>query len=278
VTIFGSARTPRDAPAYDQAVQLGKAMIKHDWYVVTGASTGIMEAGHRGAGRERSMGLNIMLPFEQESNEIIRGDSKLVMMKYFFTRKLMFVRSSHAIALFPGGFGTMDEGFEVLTLVQTGKSVPMPIVYIDRPGGDYWKSWQRYVEKQLLERGLIGRDDLRLYKITDNVDEAVREVTHFYSNYHSVRYIKDDLILRLHRKPTEEQLAEINRKFGDLCVKGDFKVSGPLHAERDEPTLNHLHRLVFHFNKRDHGRLRILIDYLNDLPPIDPGCHAHTGR
>jgi len=150
--------------------------------------------------------------------------------------------------------------------VQTGKSVPMPIVYVDRPGGDYWKSWQKYVDRQLLDRGLIGHDDLRLYKITDNVEEAVEEVTHFYSNYHSVRYVKDDLILRLARKPTEQQLDQINHMFKDILSKGEFKVSGPLHAERDEPSLAHLHRLIFCFNKRDHGRLRILIDHLNDLP------------
>jgi hypothetical protein len=159
----------------------------------------------------------------------------------------------------------MDEGFEVLTLVQTGKSVPMPIVYVDPPGGDFWPSWQKFVDKQLLHRGLIGHDDLRLYKVTDDVDEAVREVTHFYSNYHSVRYVKDDLIMRLHHRPDDEQLATINERFKDILVKGEFKVSGALHAERDEPSLSHLHRLIFNFNKRDHGRLRILIDHLNDL-------------
>jgi uncharacterized protein (TIGR00730 family) len=225
-----------------------------------------MAAGHGGAGAEPSFGLAIRLPFEQATNPHIANDPKLINFKYFFTRKLMFVRSSHAIAMFPGGFGTMDEGFEVLTLVQTGKSVPMPIVYVDPPGGEFWKGWQRMVESQLLKRGLIGPEDLRLYKITDDVDEAVREVTHFYSNYHSVRYIKDELILRLNRKPTDEQLAEINKSFKDIVIKGEYKVTGALHAERDEPSLAHLHRLVFHFNKRDHGRLRILIDHLNDLP------------
>jgi uncharacterized protein (TIGR00730 family) len=266
VSIFGSARTPEAHDDYKAAAKFGKAMANDGWMVITGAGGGIMAAGHGGAGAEPSFGLAIRLPFEQATNPHIANDPKLINFKYFFTRKLMFVRSSHAIALFPGGFGTMDEGFEVLTLVQTGKSVPMPIVYIDPPGGDFWPSWQRFVDKQLLSRGLIGHDDLRLYKITDSIDAAVREITHFYSNYHSVRYIKDDLILRLHRKPTDEQLAEINQKFKDICVKGDFRISGPLHAERDEPSLAHLHRLVFQFNKRDHGRLRILIDYLNDLP------------
>src|SRR3954465_16000841 len=199
VSIFGSARTLESHDDYRQAAAFGKAMAAAGWQVITGAGGGIMAAGHGGAGADPSFGLAIRLPFEQRTNPFIENDPKLINFKYFFTRKLMFVRSSHAIALFPGGFGTMDEGFEVLTLVQTGKSVPMPIVYIDPPGGDFWPSWQRFVDKQLLHRGLIGHDDLRLYKITDSIDEAVREVTHFYSNYHSVRYIKDDLILRLHR-------------------------------------------------------------------------------
>jgi uncharacterized protein (TIGR00730 family) len=230
------------------------------------AGGGIMAAGHGGAGADPSFGLAIRLPFEQKTNPFIEKDKKLINFKYFFTRKLMFVRSSHAIALFPGGFGTMDEGFEVMTLVQTGKSVPMPIVFVDQPGGDYWKSWQRYIEEQLLTRGLIGRDDLRLYKITDDVNEAVREVTHFYSNYHSVRYTRDDLIIRLHREPTEAQVAEINKRFADIKMKGEFRCCAALPVEKDEPSLAHLYRLVFAFNKRDHGRLRMLIDFLNDLP------------
>jgi uncharacterized protein (TIGR00730 family) len=266
VSIFGSARTPETHEDYKAAARFGKRMANEGWMVITGAGGGIMAAGHGGAGAEPSFGLAIRLPFEQSTNVHIANDPKLINFKYFFTRKLMFVRSSHAIAMFPGGFGTMDEGFEVLTLVQTGKSVPMPIVYVDPPGGDFWKSWQKMVDHQLLKRGLIGHDDLRLYKITDDVDEAVEEVTRFYSNYHSVRYFKDDLILRLKRKPSDEQLAQINQKFSDIVVKGEFKVSGALPAERDEPALAHLPRLVFHFNKRDHGRLRILIDHLNALP------------
>jgi len=266
VSIFGSARTPESHGDYKAAAAYGRAMANEGWMVITGAGGGIMAAGHGGAGADPSFGLAIRLPFEQSTNVHIANDPKLINFKYFFTRKLMFVRSSHAIAMFPGGFGTMDEGFEVLTLVQTGKSVPMPIVYVDPPGGDFWPSWQKMVDHQLLKRGLIGHDDLRLYKMTDDVDEAVREVTHFYSNYHSVRYFKDDLLMRLQRKPTEEQVEEINAKFSDIVVKGGYKVSAALPCERDEPTLAHLHRLVFNFNKRDHGRLRILIDHLNDLP------------
>ena len=265
VSIFGSARTPESHADYASAAAFGKAMAEAGWMVITGAGGGIMAAGHGGAGAEPSFGLAIRLPFEQKTNEFIENDPKLINFKYFFTRKLMFVRSSHAIAVYPGGFGTMDEGFEVLTLVQTGKSVPMPIVFIDRPGGDYWAMWQDYVEKQLLARGLIGPNDLALYKITDNVEEAADELKKFYSNYHSVRYSKDDLIMRLQRAPGETQLAEITEKFSDIKVKGDFRVSGPLPVERDEPSLAHLPRLIFHFNRREHGRLRMLIDHLNSL-------------
>lgn len=266
VSIFGSARTPESHDDYIAASEFGRKMADAGWMVITGAGGGIMAAGHGGAGAEPSFGLAIRLPFEQATNIHIANDPKLINFKYFFTRKLMFVRSSNAVALFPGGFGTMDEGFEVLTLVQTGKSVPTPIVLVDRPGGDFWRSWQGYVEKHLLARGLISADDLHLYKITDNVDEAVNEVRHFFSNYHSIRFARDEVVLRVQRAPNEAQLAEICDKFGDLCVKGQFRVSGPLPVERDEPALDHLHRLIFLFNRRDAGKLRLLIDYLNNMP------------
>jgi uncharacterized protein (TIGR00730 family) len=266
VSIFGSARTREDHQDYQQAAQFGKLMADAGWMVITGAGGGIMAAGHGGAGADPSFGLAIRLPFEQKTNDFIANDPKLINFKYFFTRKLMFLRSSHAIALFPGGFGTMDEGFEVLTLVQTGKSVPIPIVFVDRPGGNFWAAWQSYVKDHLLTSGLISPEDLHLYKITDSVDEAVREVRHFFSNYHSVRYSRDDIILRLHRKPTAKQIDEIRERFGDIKVRGDFVVSGPLSVERDEPSLADLTRLIFTFNRKDHGRLRQLINFLNDLP------------
>jgi uncharacterized protein (TIGR00730 family) len=265
VSIFGSARTPETHPDYAQAATFGRAMADAGWMVITGAGGGIMAAGHGGGGPEASFGLAIRLPFEQATNTFIANDPKLVHFKYFFTRKLMFVRFSHAIALFPGGFGTMDEGFEVLTLVQTGKSVPMPIVFIDSPGGNYWSAWQDYVEKQLLARGLVGASDLSLYKITTSVPEAVDEIRHFYSNYHSIRFTRNEMAMRLQRAPTPRQLEEITRLFGDLAAKG-YRVSGPLPVERDEPALAALPRLVFEFNRRDHGRLRMLIDHLNNLP------------
>jgi uncharacterized protein (TIGR00730 family) len=183
VSVFGSARLPPSDPAYAAAVEFGRKIAAADWMVITGAASGIMEAGHVGAGREKSIGVNILLPFEQEANAIIRGDTKLMHLKYFFTRKLLFVKESDAVALFPGGFGTQDEGFEVLTLVQTGKAQLIPIVLVDAPGGDYWLHWQRYVTDVLLPRGLISPADLALYKVTDSVDEAVREVLAFYRVY-----------------------------------------------------------------------------------------------
>lgn len=266
ISIFGSARTAVDQGDYLAAAEFAKRMVDNGWMVITGAGGGIMAAGHGGAGAEPSFGLAIRLPFEQKTNDFIAGDKKLINFKYFFTRKLMFVRSSHAVAIFPGGFGTMDEGFEVLTLVQTGKSVPTPIVFIDKPGGNFWDAWQAYVNDHLLARGLIGRHDLALYKITDNVDEAIAEVRHFYNNYHSVRYSRDEIIIRLQRKITDAQLAQISEKFSDIKMKGEFRTNGPLPVERDEPALAHLARLVFVFNRRDHGRLRMLIDFLNNLP------------
>jgi len=235
VSIFGSARTAEGHQEYRQAAEFARKMAAAGWMVITGAGGGIMAAGHGGAGAEPSFGLAIRLPHEQQTNTYIANDPKLINFKYFFTRKLMFVRSSNAIVLFPGGFGTMDEGFEVLTLIQTGKSVPMPIVFIDSPAGDYWQHWQHYVEGQLLNRGLIGSTDLRLYKITDNVDTAVNEIRHFYSNYHSIRYTRDLVALRLHRAPSAELLGQIERDFADLTGgRGAFRISGPLPVERDE--------------------------------------------
>jgi hypothetical protein len=266
VSIFGSARTPEDDPDYKQAAEFARQMVAAQWMVITGAGGGIMAAGHGGAGPDPSFGLAIRLPHEQKTNDFIAKDAKLINFKYFFTRKLMFVRSSHAIALFPGGFGTMDEGFEVLTLIQTGKSVPMPIVMVDKLRGNYWQRWQDYVETQLLKPGLIGEPDLRLYKITDDIGEAVHEIQHFYSNYHSIRYVRDQVVLRLQRAPSEAQLKKISREFADLGGEvTTFRITAALPIERDEPALAHLPRLIFSFNRRDHGRLRILIDRLNDL-------------
>jgi uncharacterized protein (TIGR00730 family) len=215
VTVFGSARTRPHEATYEQAVEFGRAMAAHKWLVVTGAASGIMEAGHLGAGRENSMGLNIMLPFEQEANPVIAGDPKLVHMKYFFTRKLMFVKECDAVCLLPGGFGTLDEGLEVLTLLQTGKRDMVPVVFLDAPGGSFWRDYDDFVKRRLLGDGMISPDDLSLYKLTDKVDEAVGEVLQFFRVYHSMRYVRNKLVLRLQRPPSEELLA---RGSGAPCA------------------------------------------------------------
>jgi predicted Rossmann-fold nucleotide-binding protein len=222
-----------------------------------------MEAGHVGAGRENSIGVNILLPFEQEANAIIAGDAKLMHLKYFFTRKLLFVKESDAIALFPGGFGTQDEGFEVLTLIQTGKSHLFPVVMVDEPGGDYWKRWQDFVVDVLLARKLISPEDLHLYKITDSVDEAVAEVLAFYRVYHSMRYVNGSLVLRLQHALSEPLLERIRHEFADILVGGTFEQTAALPEEANDVHLATLPRLRFRFDRRSLGRLRVLIDTIN---------------
>jgi uncharacterized protein (TIGR00730 family) len=266
VTVFGSARTPRDAPSYKYAELLGRAMADNGWFVVTGASTGIMEAGHRGAGRERSMGLNIMLPFEQESNEVIRGDHKLVTMKYFFTRKLMFVKECDAVVCLPGGFGTLDEALEVLTLLQTGKRELMPVVLLDSPGGSYWKEWLAFVRNQLLAGGMISPEDMSLFRVTENIDETVTEVLGFYRVFHSMEYVNNRLVLRLTKRLSQRSLAGLQREFADIIVDGIFRQESVVLGEPVRPELDRLSRLVFHFNRRNLGRLRQLIDAINAQP------------
>jgi uncharacterized protein (TIGR00730 family) len=270
VTVFGSARTAPDEPSYRQAVAFGRAMADEKWLVVTGAASGIMEAGHVGAGRENSMGLNIMLPFEQYANPIIAGDTKLVHMKYFFTRKLMFVKECDAVCLLPGGFGTLDEGLEVLTLLQTGKRDMVPVVFLDAPGGAFWQDFQHFIEKRLLGDAMISPDDLSLYKLTDNVDDAVGEILQFFKVYHSMRYVRNKLVLRLKQTLGDALLDDINVRFADILNGGQFTVGPPQSEEKDEPELAAFPRLVFRFNRRSLGRLRQLIDAVNrgsvDLP------------
>jgi uncharacterized protein (TIGR00730 family) len=263
VTVFGSARLPVDHPAYQAAVDFGNRIAAQGFMVITGAASGIMEAGHQGAGRENSIGVNILLPFEQDANAVIAGDAKLMHLKYFFTRKLLFVKESDAVALFPGGFGTQDECFEVLTLVQTGKSHLFPIVMLEEPGGDYWPRWRDYVEDVLLGRGMISPDDLALFKITDSVEEAVKEVMGFYRVYHSMRYVHRQLVLRLQRPLPEPLFERIGHEFADILEAGTFEQTSALPAEANEVSLAALPRLRFQFDRRSLGRLRILIDTIN---------------
>jgi uncharacterized protein (TIGR00730 family) len=223
-----------------------------------------MEAGHRGAGRDRSMGLNIMLPFEQEANEVIRGDGKLVTMKYFFTRKLMFVKECDAVVCLPGGFGTMDEAFEVLTLLQTGKRELMPLMFLDAPGGKFWKNWLEYIRDNLLEGGMISPDDLALFRVTDCVEEAVADILQFYRVFHSMEYIQNRLVLRLNKPIEDARLNSLRREFADIFTDGDFRQhDSAIAGESPRPELAAMPRLTFHFNRRSLGRLRQLIDAIN---------------
>jgi uncharacterized protein (TIGR00730 family) len=268
VTMFGSARLAEDRPEYHQARDFARAICDRGWMVITGAGDGIMKAGQDGAGRERSFGVNIRLPFEQQANPVIQNDPKLITFRYFFTRKLIFLKETDAIALFPGGFGTMDEAFEILTLIQTGKSNPLPVVCVDRPGGDYWQTWDRYLRDVLVARGLIAPEDVSLYRVTDRVETAVAELTGFYRNYHSSRYVGERLVLRLQQAPNPAELAQLNEAFRDIVLEGELTVGPAFPEEAEEPALASLPRLAFAFNRRDAGRLRQLIDALNHLPDL----------
>ncbi len=265
VTIFGSARTQPDHPAYRSARDLAASLGTADWMVVTGAGPGIMAAGMEGAGRDRSIGVNIRLPFEQGANTFIAQDPKLVEMRYFFTRKLMLIKESDGYVVLPGGFGTLDEGYELLTLLQTGKAEPAPVVMLDLPGGTYWRSWSEFLADEVEPRGLVSSDDRSLFLVTDDVGEATDELLRFYRNYHSCRWVGDLLVLRLQRPPGPAGLAELNTTFADIVARGRMRLSKPLPPERATGDHLDLARLVFRFDKVHYGRLRQLIDALNAI-------------
>ncbi|MEX2292518.1 MAG: TIGR00730 family Rossman fold protein [Acidimicrobiales bacterium] len=265
VTVFGSARTQAHDPLYDQARRLANHMADAGWMVITGAGPGIMAAAAEGAGRERSIGVRIQLPFEEAPSDVIAGDDKVVAMKYFFTRKLMLIKESSAFVCLPGGFGTQDETFELLTLLQTGKATPTAVVLLDIPGGSYWRSWQSYLDAELVAPGLISAEDHELYLITDDVDEAVTEVQRFWSNYHSIRWVGDRLVVRLRRAPESHHLDQLNDSFGDLLLDGSIELGDPLPPEVSDRDNLSLPRLVMRYDPRKAGRLRALIDALNDL-------------
>jgi len=265
VTMFGSARTQPTRPEYQQALEFGRKIAKAGFMVITGAGGGIMQAGHEGAGPENSFGANIRLPWEQAANPVIREDKKLVTFKYFFTRKLIFIRHSDASALFPGGFGTMDEGYEALTLMQTGKSQLMPLVLVDRPGGTYWKTWDKHVREHLLRNQLISSDDLNLYQIADDTDQAVKIITRFYRNFHSSRFVKDLFVIRLKHAPSDSAIEAMNEDFADLIIGQPIQRIEPTPEEKEDHDHIELPRIGFGFNRHDYGRLRQLIDVLNNL-------------
>ncbi len=264
VTIFGSARTPKAHPDYEATVEFSRLIAEQGWMVITGAGGGIMEAGHVGPGKDKSFGVAIRLPFEQSTNEVIAGDSKLITFRYFFTRKLMFISQAEAVALFPGGFGTMDEGFELLTLVQTGKASMVPIVMCQGKGESYWQDFDAFIRKGLMSRGWVSEEDPHLYHIAATPAEAVEHVTRFYRIYHSSRYVKDDLVIRLKAPLTAEQVDSLNTRFAMLVKEGKMALRGPFDVEEDHRDLP---RLVFTHNRRNFGHVRRLIDAINDCTP-----------
>jgi uncharacterized protein (TIGR00730 family) len=265
VSIFGSARTPEDDASYQMAVKFSAMLAAEDFMVITGAADGIMKAGNVGAGAENSFGVNILLPFEQAPNEIVADDPKLITFKYFFTRKLFFLMEAHAVALFPGGFGTQDEGFETLTLVQTGKAPPMPLILMELPGSDYWVKWDEFVRGPMLERGLISPADVSIYKIFNSPEEGVDWVRFYYSTYHSMRQVHRRLVVRLEKELTDGHVELLNEEFKDIVGKGQIKKTGPLQEEANEPEIAGKPRLVFNYGQAHAARLNQMFLRINEL-------------
>lgn len=268
VTIFGSARTQMADPLYLQARDVAARLAAAGWMVVTGAGPGIMQAGMEGAGREKSIGVSIRLPFEQGANPVIAGDVKYVSMKYFFTRKLMLVKESKGFVCLPGGFGTLDETFELLTLTQTGKGLPVPIVFLDTPGDPYWETVHDFVCRQLVERGLVSPADTDLYLVTDDCQRAADELIGFYRNYDSIRYVGRLTVMRMKQGPTDAQLAALNERFGHLCTNGKLVRATPFEPERKENDKLELARIAFTFARHSYGDMRDLIDTVNSFVAV----------
>ncbi|MCC7077752.1 MAG: TIGR00730 family Rossman fold protein [Acidimicrobiia bacterium] len=269
VTVFGSARTAADSPIYELADVFARRMVEAGWMVITGAGPGIMQAANEGAGRQHGFGLNIRLPFEQAPNPAVDGDEKLIYFRYFFTRKLAFVREAYAFAFFPGGFGTMDEAFETLTLLQTGKSDLHPVVLLDTPEDGYWERWERFLRAELLDAGLVNESDLTLYRHFHDVDDAVEEIRRFYRNYVSQRYVDGELYLRVRRLPDEAELADINDEFTDILSRGGLRPVAPHAAEVADGDALEYPRLAAGFDQAGFGRLRLLVDRLNSIAGLE---------
>ena len=267
VAIFGSARTQPDDPLYAQARAFAAAIAARDWMVITGAGPGIMEAGLEGAGPDRAFGVSIRLPFEASTSQFIAGDPKLVNFRYFFTRKLAFIKEADGFVLLPGGYGTLDEAFELLTLVQTGKAQPGPIVLLDVPGGTYWRTWADFVRTELIDRGYVARHDLGLVEITDDVGVAVDVITGFFANYHSQRFVDGQLVMRVERAPDAPTLARLTEEFRDIVPRGAIERIEPTPAEVADDDHLELERISFWFDRYGWPRLRELIDRVNERVP-----------
>ena len=264
VSIFGSARVPEGEPYYEMAAELGRLMTEQGFMSITGAAAGIMKAGIDGAGAENSFGVNILLPFESP-NRVMQDDPKLVTFRFFFTRKIFFVMEADACALFPGGFGTQDEGFEVLTLLQTGKAQPMPLVLMELPGDNYWTSWDRFVREQVLDRGYISPEDLSLYKIAHSEEEATSWINFYFSTYHSIRQVRDRLVIRLEKELAPDHIKQLNHSFADLVSAGEIAKAKPLPQEKDQPEILSKPRISFRNNKQSAGRLHEMILAINQM-------------
>lgn len=262
VSIFGSARTPEDHPDYIAAKKFSAIMAGHGWMCITGAANGIMKAGLEGPEKAQSFGLSILLPFESASNTVIEGDPKLIHFRFFFTRKLMFMSHSDALAAFPGGFGTLDELFEMLTLMQTGKANIVPVVLVEGAGGTYWEQWSHYMIENLIGHRWVSPEDASFYYLAPNPEDAEKHILKFYSRYHSSRYVKDTFVIRLLSPLTDDQVAELNAKFSSLVAEGEMSMSGPLLGETDHLALP---RLVFTHTRNGFGKLRQLIDAINSF-------------
>ncbi|MFQ5686724.1 MAG: TIGR00730 family Rossman fold protein [Candidatus Scalindua sp.] len=265
VVIFGSARSLRGSEEYKMAVRLSELIVENGFKAITGGGQGIMEAGNKGAGREDSFSLNIKLPFEQKHNPYIIGDEKAISFKYFFNRKLFFLKESDATILFPGGFGTLDEGFENLTLVQTGKSKPRPIILIEPPDSQYWNHWMGFVTDELAEEGFISRNDMSLFIHVNTVEKAIDEILQFYKVYHSIRYVGEKTVIRLNSLLSSENIKELNKNYADILRSGEIKLTKSLPAEQEKEEFLDLPRLVMDFNRHDYGKLFEMLRFLNTL-------------
>jgi uncharacterized protein (TIGR00730 family) len=265
VTVFGSARVPPGERIYEMAKHFGKRLAEAGYMVITGGGSGIMQAVHEGAGSEHSFGVNIRLPFEQRANPVIEGNPRLITYKYFFNRKVAFLKEADAVALFPGGFGTLDEAMETLTLVQTGKRNPLPLVLIDDPAGSYWSDLISFMKDELLSRKYIGLTDFSLFEEVCSVEQAVEKIAKFYRRYHSLRYVNGKLVIRLTSQIAASSIQELRATFRDILLpEGTITASGPLPVEREDNDFVDLPRLVLDFDRRDFGRLKSLIDAVND--------------
>jgi uncharacterized protein (TIGR00730 family) len=264
VVIFGSHKISDRSSEYKMAEQFARMIAEKGWMVITGGGGGIMEAGNKGAGPGKSFAVNIKLPTEQIPNPYVRGE-RLVTLKYFFNRKLIFIKESDATVLFPGGFGTHDEAFEVLTLLQTGKNNPRPLVFVDTLFGTYWKSWLKFIKDGMMKKGLLYKDDLNLFKVVNSVRDAVNEIETFYRVYNSLRYVGDFTIIRLNKELSPAQIEKLNKRYKDILVSGKIEPCKPSPEETKTRDKVDLFRLTMKFDRMSYGRLTALIREINKL-------------